>query len=61
MEDPVWVCAFAIYQNNDISDGPTINQQIGPKPKFGPLAIILVVADSMLAVITGDEICEIYT
>ncbi len=54
-----WVCAFSIYQSNDEEDGPTISEQLGPDPEFGPFATVLKGADSMVAVVT--KICDIYT
>ena len=58
-EGPFWVCAFAIYQNSCDSDKPTIAEQLGPDPEFGPFATVLMDAESMIAVMT--TLCEIYT
>ena len=29
-----WICAFSIYQNNDVSKGAAIVRQLGPGPKI---------------------------
>ena len=58
-EGPFWVCAFAIYQSDGDGDGPTIAEQLGPKPEYGPFSIVLLVAELMIAIFT--ETCDIYT
>lgn len=58
IEGPFWVCAFAIYQPEDLPH-VTIEQQLGPHPSTGPFATVLKQADVMLAVLTGQ--CNIYT
>ena len=40
-EGPFWVCAFSIYQSMDKKDGPTIPQQLGEDPFYGPFATVL--------------------
>ena len=51
---PFWVCALAIYQNDDIED-VTIAKQLGPDALYGPFATVLRQADCMVAVITALE------
>ena len=58
-EGPFWICAFAIYQSNDVNDGPTIAEQLGKDPEYGPFSTVLRSADLMLAVVTYE--CDIYT
>ena len=58
-EGPFWICAFAIYQNHGDDDKPTIFEQLGPDPEYGPFATVLKGADSMVAVVT--ETCDIYS
>ena len=58
-EGAFWICAFAVYQSGDDNDGPTITQQLGTDPEYGPFAMVLRGATSMVAVIT--ETCDIYT
>ena len=57
-EGPFWICAFAIYQSDDKNDGPTIAQQLGKDPAYGPFATVLKGAESMVAVIT--ETCDFH-
>jgi len=45
-----WVCAMAIYQNED-GAGPTIKEQLGPDPHYGPFATVLKQADLMIAIV----------
>lgn len=59
MKDPLWICALSIYQSNNEADSPTIGQQLGPNPQFGPFATVLRCAVLMIAVIT--DACDIYT
>ena len=54
-----WVCAFSIYQNQGEDDKPTIADQLGPDPEFGPFATVLKQADVMIAAVT--RLCDIYT
>ena len=56
---PFWVCAFSIYQSDGEGDTPTIAQQLGPDPNYGPFATVLKGAESMVAVVTDK--CDIYT
>ena len=58
-EGPYWVCAFSIYQNQGDDDKPTIAEQLGTDPDFGPFATVLKQANIMLAVVTA--LCDIYT
>ena len=58
-EGPFWVCAFAIYQNNDPSKGVMIGEQLGSNPEYGPFATVLKVVNLMLSVMTN--VCDIYT
>ena len=58
-EGPFWVCAFSIFQNQGDDDKPTITDQLGPDPEFGPFATVLKQADVMIAVVT--TLCDIYT
>ena len=59
-EGPFWVCAFSIFQNQgDDDDKPTIAEQLGPNPEFGPFATVLKQADVMIAAVT--RMCNIYT
>ena len=51
------MCAFAIHQSDDHS--PTIEEQLGPDPEYGPFATVLRYADSMVAIVT--DVCDIYT
>ncbi len=53
VQGPFWVCAFAIYQNEDI-DRVTISKQLGPDPLYGPFATVLRQADCMIAVVTSQ-------
>ena len=55
---PFWVCALAIYQNEDI-EGVKIADQLGPDAFYGPFATVLRQADCMVAIITAQ--CDIYT
>ncbi|CAJ1360866.1 unnamed protein product [Effrenium voratum] len=55
---PFWVCAFAIYQPEDLPE-VSIVKQLGPDVARGPFAHVLHHADSMLAVVTTS--CNIYT
>lgn len=48
---PFWVCAMAIYQNEDIPS-VTISKQLGPSIENGPFATVLKQADGMIAVFT---------
>ena len=57
-EGPFWVCAMAIYQNEDVEQ-VTIAKQLGPDALYGPFATVLRQADCMVAVITAQ--CDIYT
>lgn len=58
-EGPFWICALAIYQNDDESKGVTIKQQLGDDPKCGPFATVLNHVHHMMAVLTNA--CDIYT
>ena len=61
-EGPFWVCALSIYQNDDPDEGPTIGDQLGSDPEFGPFATVLKEVKEqglMLAVLTSG--CDIYT
>ena len=53
------MCAFSIYQSDGEGDSPTIGEQLGSDPEYGPFATVLKGADSMIAVVT--EVCDIYT
>lgn len=55
---PFWVCAFAIYQPEDIAD-LCIVEQLGSDVMCGPFATVLKQADMMLGVVTSR--CNIYT
>ena len=55
---PFWICAFAIYQPEDIP-GLTIAKQLGPDPSRGPFASVLKSAEAMLCIVTTS--CDIYT
>ncbi len=55
-----WVCALSIYQSYGDNDEPTIKQQLGDDPDYGPFATVLKGADLMLAVITGAGNFDIY-
>jgi len=57
-EGPFWVCAFSIYQNNDLEE-VTISKQLGPDPHYGPFATVLRQSDLMIAIMTQS--CDIYT
>ncbi len=56
---PFWVCALSIYQSDGDHDLPTIADQLGPDPDYGPFATVLKGADMMMAVITDG--CDIYS
>ena len=56
---PFWVCAFSIHQNHGNNDKPTIAEQLGPNPEYGPFTTVLRQANIMIAVVT--ELCDIYT
>ncbi len=56
--DGLWVCAMAIYQNEDIP-AITISKQLGPSVQFGPFATVLKQASQMIAVFTPAA--DIYT
>jgi len=58
VDGPFWVCAMAIYQNEDIEE-LTIEKQLGPHPSGGPFATVLKQAALMVAVVTPQ--CDIYT
>eukprot|EP01038_Epipyxis_sp_PR26KG_P016555 gene16555-22603_t len=60
VEGPYWICAFAIYQPEDIPE-VSIAKQLGNDPMRGPFATVLNQKETelMLAVIT--EQCDIYT
>ena len=58
-EGPFWVCAFSIFQSQGDDDKPTIAEQLGPDPEFGPFATVLKQANVMVAVVT--IMCNIYT
>jgi hypothetical protein len=58
LEGPFWVCAFSIYQNEDI-ENVTIQKQLGPSPSTGPFSTVLKQSERMLAVMTTS--CDIYT
>ena len=55
---PFWVCAFSIYQSDGEGDSPTISEQLGDDPSYGPFATVLKGAESMVAVVTVE--CDIY-
>jgi len=55
---PFWVCAFAIYQNEDIPN-LTITKQLGNDFLRGPFATVLKQATGMIAVFTPAA--DIYT
>jgi len=57
-EGPFWVCAMAIYQNEDISK-LTISKQLGPHPSTGPFATVLKQSSKMVAIVTPNS--DIYT
>ena len=57
-QGPFWVCALAIYQNEDIPR-VTIAEQLGKDPQHGPFATVLRQAECMVAIITAQ--CDIYT
>ena len=56
---PFWVCAMAIHQNDDESEGITVAQQLGPDPETGPSATVLKNVSLMIAVVT--HVCDINT
>ncbi len=56
---PFWICTFAIYQNQGDHDHPTVGEQLGSDPEYGPFATVLKAAKLMMAVIT--DTCDIYT
>merc|ERR1740124_282734 len=56
---PFWVCALSIYQSDGEGDSPTIGEQLGDDPEYGPFATVLKDAVCMIAVVTA--ICDIYT
>jgi hypothetical protein len=58
LDGPFWVCAMAIYQNEDLPS-VTIARQLGPDPLCGPFATVLKQATCMVAVVT--ESVDIYT
>eukprot|EP01038_Epipyxis_sp_PR26KG_P012640 gene12640-16948_t len=60
IEGPYWICAFAIYQPEDIPE-VSIAKQLGTDPMRGPFATVLNQKETelMLAVITQQ--CDIYT
>ena len=58
VKGPYWVCAMAIYQNED-DPKLTIDKQLGKDPSTGPFATVLKQAKTMVAVITPE--CNIYT
>ena len=58
-EGPFWVCAFSIFQNHNDNVKPTIAEQLGPNPEYGPFTTVLRQVDLMLAVVTA--LCDIYT
>ena len=49
-EGPFWVCAMAIYQE----DEKTISAQLGPSLENGPFGTVLKQATSMIAIFTPD-------
>ena len=55
---PFWICAFSIYQNEDIPR-LTIAEQLGPHPSTGPFSTVLKQCSNMIAIVTPD--CDIYT
>lgn len=55
---PFWICAMAIYQNEDLPE-LTISKQLGPNPSTGPFSIVLKQSSKMIAIVTPD--CDIYT
>ncbi len=57
-EGPFWVCAFGIYQPEDIPE-LTIAMQLGASPERGPFAIVLQHVLKMLGIVTRS--CDIYT
>ena len=57
-DGPFWVCSFSIYQSNGDGEFPTIGQQLGDDPEYGPFATVLKGAESMVAVVTWE--CDIY-
>merc|ERR1740117_466235 len=54
---PFWICAVAIYQNEDIEE-LTIEKQIGPVPDHSPFGTVLRGADVMVSVTTRS--CNLY-
>merc|ERR1712216_970550 len=50
-EGAYWVCAMAIYQNDDLPE-MLVKKQLGPDPMYGPFATVLRQASVMLAVIS---------
>jgi len=57
-EGPFWVCAMALYQNEDMPS-ITISKQLGPSIENGPFATVLKQATNMIAVFTPAV--DIYT
>eukprot|EP00928_Gymnodinium_smaydae_P071291 TRINITY_DN54917_c0_g1_i1.p1 TRINITY_DN54917_c0_g1~~TRINITY_DN54917_c0_g1_i1.p1 ORF type:complete len:627 (-),score=48.20 TRINITY_DN54917_c0_g1_i1:201-2081(-) len=55
---PLWVCATAIYQPEDLED-ITICKQLGSDPTTGPFATVLKQADEMVGIVTLNS--NIYT
>ena len=53
------MCAFSFYLSYDENDKPTFAEQVGEDPNYGPFATALRGADSVVAVVTGDEECDI--
>ena len=58
LSGPFWICAFAIYQPEDMSE-LTIAKQLGSDPCRGPFTSVLKAADVMLCIVTSS--CDIYT
>jgi len=58
LRGPMWICAMAIYQPEDI---PAVNikNQIGPVPEHSPFATVLRQVDVMVCVATRS--CNLYT
>ncbi|CAB9514426.1 expressed unknown protein [Seminavis robusta] len=56
-QGPFWICATAIYQNDDI-ESMTIEKQLGSKPQNGPFATVIRETSRMIVVSTPQ--CEIY-
>lgn len=51
-EGPFWISAFSVYQSDDHS--PTITEQLGPNPEYGPVSTVLKGVDCLVAIVTKE-------